>query len=875
MSDRSHRGQDLKPRELEVLQHMSEGLTNREIAQRLHIGVETVRTYAKQIYAKLDVSGRVEASRKAWILGLLEDQKTDQGTLPQTKLKLPIQLTDFVGRQKELADLNTLLARSDVRLITILAPGGMGKTRLAIESASRQLGHYQDGIFFIALQSLEDAGNIVTTIADVLGFAFQADKLEPRQQLLNFLAHKQILLVMDNFEHLLNGIPLVEDILKAAPDVTILTTSREKLNLSAEYVFQLQGLRFPDWETPEDALEYDAVQLLINSAQRIKPDWVITQNNLDSIARICRLTSGMPLGIILAISWLDLLSLEKIAAEIQKNVDFLETEIRDIPDRQRSIRAVFNYTWQRLTPDEQDVFMKLSVFRGGFTHVAVQSIMSYDMRSLHRLVGKALITRTDVDRYTVHELLRQYGAELLSNSEESENIHDAHSQYFLDWLANLEPDIKGKRQQQALNEIARDFENIRGAWIWSIGTQQFSRLDQAGDSLFWYCEMQKRVVDGLELFNQLLDHLPDESDYEVIWSRFTIRKYRWSEHAISNEQLASAKSIVQQHVLLKDMAMCWEVYGEISWALEQKSQRALEYYEKAHQYYQTMGDKHAIADVTNRIGLCHGLLGDLQKGIQLTQQSVQIQRQIGDLHGLGIGLNHLGIWHIALDQYQRGLEFLLENIESGKQIKYPGNLAWAYGMASIVYTWGGELDEAYAFAQRATTLGQDIGFVQSQTLGLSALAFLTIIVDEDYTMGLQMSKEALKLASISNQTLAVFAQMGISLALCGLQQFEKAQIYINRTVDTLRTLKNIPVFGMLASYWCIYCYETNRYQDAVRFLGFVRYGDKVTFTWANHWQLLSQVQEQLQTKLDKATFDTLREEGRQMSLEQVIVKIVG
>ena len=295
---------------------------------------------------------------------------TEDATPPHN---LPPQLTPFVGRKTELSELGKLLADPQPRLVTVVGPGGMGKTRLALEAAAVKLGAFEHGVFFVSLAPIPSAEGIVPTVADALGFSFYEGG-EPRQQLFDYLRRKNLLLVMDNYEHLLEGADLVSDVLRIAPEVKVLVTSRARLNLQGEQLFPLAGLEHPDWETPEDAALYSAVELFLLSARRVRPDFELRGEDLTYLTRICRLVGGMPLGVLLAAGWVDMLSPKRIAAEISRSLDFLETEERDVPARQRSMRAVFDHSRSLLAERDKEVLQGLSVFRGGFTSEAAAAV---------------------------------------------------------------------------------------------------------------------------------------------------------------------------------------------------------------------------------------------------------------------------------------------------------------------------------------------------------------------------------------------------------------------------------------------------------------------------------------------------------------------
>jgi predicted ATPase/DNA-binding CsgD family transcriptional regulator len=517
----------LTRREIEVIELVADGLSNREIADSLVVTVHTVKVHLKNVFAKLEASKRTQAVARARELGLLRDAPTNTAQTIHPPHNLPDQITPFVGRENELAELAKRLSNPETRLITIVAPGGMGKTRLALEMASRFIAieerhvspqtPFTDGIFFVALQPLSDPAQIVPQIASSLDFRFVLDERKPEHQLLDYLSQKQMLLVIDNWEHLLDGVTFVTKILSASPNIKILATSREKLNLSSESIYVLGGLHFPKLE---DTLDYDAVKLLVQSAQRVKPDWEVTQRNLDTVVRVCRLTQGMPLGIVLAASWLDVLTLDRIASEIQKSVDFLKTEMRDIPERQRSIRAVFDWTWQQLRDAEQQVFMRLSVFRGGFIIDAAEVVAGATMRNLQVLVNKAFLVHDNSGRYDVHELLRQYGeTELVKLPEIARKTRDDHAGLFADYLVNYYDRSWGSDPLVDFQGGRVEFDNIMVAWEWAVQNHYDELLLRMVQGMGWLFYNLNRFQEGTELFRRTverIDQITDEKPCEPV-----------------------------------------------------------------------------------------------------------------------------------------------------------------------------------------------------------------------------------------------------------------------------------------------------------------------------------------------------------------------
>ncbi len=430
---------------------------------------------------------------------------------------LPAQLTPFFGRTAEIVELTQYLTNPAARLITIVGPGGMGKTRLALEVAQSMLDlqiqtdstrnqisnikhqKYEDGVYFVALAPLRAPEHIVPAIAEAINLRFQADSRLPKQQLLDYLRHKQLLLVLDNFEHLQAGAELMLELLQECPSLRMLVTAREHLQLSSETLFVLESMALPSAATLPDVLSYSAVQLFVETARRVRPKFTPTTTNAQAIVRICQLVGGMPLGIILAAAWVEVLSPSDIVTELSQGFDFLESELRDLPERQRSMRAVLTQSWQRLTEAERTVFMRLAVFRGGFTHMAAEHVAGASLRMLSSFVNKSLVQCEPNRRYTIHEFLRQYAEAELEAADQTVAILSLHCTYYTDFLHQREPDLKGRRQVAALDEIESNFENVRAAWQWAVAQRSYEAISRALESLYWFCEMRNRFQEGLEL----------------------------------------------------------------------------------------------------------------------------------------------------------------------------------------------------------------------------------------------------------------------------------------------------------------------------------------------------------------------------------------
>lgn len=428
---------------------------------------------------------------------------------------LPIQLTELVGRSVELAEAEQLLTRT--RLLTIMGQGGAGKTRLAIQTAADITADFPDGVFFVSLAEIRSSRDIVQTIVESLGVALSSDE-DVKTQLLTYLTNKCQLLVFDNFEHLIDGASIVTGILQTAPQVKVLVTSRAKLNVTGETVFTLTGLE-TTWASPDEALQTSGVHLFVDAARRARPGFTLAPEDLDPVAEILRLTGGLPLGILLAAAWVDMLPVSEIAAEIAKNLDFLETEMGDIPDRQRSLRAVFEYSWALLSAEERNIFVALSVFRGGFTRGASQAVAGASLRGLSTLANKSLVTPSpETGRYAVHELLRQYGeAELRQDADLSRHADEAHAAFYAALMKeSLALFVRGQTTR-ALTIVEHDIDNVRSAWRHHLSAGDAAGARTFVEGLWFLYEIRGWYPAGISLFGEALEALPaDGEDAEVV-----------------------------------------------------------------------------------------------------------------------------------------------------------------------------------------------------------------------------------------------------------------------------------------------------------------------------------------------------------------------
>jgi predicted ATPase/DNA-binding XRE family transcriptional regulator len=410
------------------LRRKASDLTQAELAKQVHCSVSEIRKIeaserrpspqiARLLAEKLEISSLdrnafIKTARGERSIDWLIDSRpqNNRTAVPRqnpTISNLPVPPNPLIDRKEELEKINRLIETSQCRLLSLIGRGGIGKTRLAIDVATNQRDYFPDGVFFIPLSSISSADEIYLAIAESIDLSlFGSDK--PGKQILDYLAEREMLLVLDNFEHLVCGANIISDIIQYAPSVKILVTSLERLNLEGEWVFELHGLSIPPVGQLSGLESFSSVHFFIQNATRIHIDFKPKAEDLLAIANICRVVDGLPLGIELAAGWVRTLSCTEIAREIETTMDIQSLAGRAAPERHLSLRAILDYTWGLLSDEEQDKLSKLSIFRDGFRRETAEQIAGASLQVLAALADKSLLYRNENGYYRVYELVRRY-----------------------------------------------------------------------------------------------------------------------------------------------------------------------------------------------------------------------------------------------------------------------------------------------------------------------------------------------------------------------------------------------------------------------------------------------------------------------------------
>jgi DNA-binding SARP family transcriptional activator/predicted ATPase len=639
---------------------------------------------------------------------------------------LPVSSTPFIGREQELIDLARLITDPVCRCITLVGPGGIGKTRLALQAAEQHSNEFIHGAAWISLASAGSIEAAITAIAAGTGIAFYGPA-DPKGQLLKSLHDKQILLVLDNAEHLLADGPvrgtiagLMMEILANAPEVKLLVTSRETVQLQEEWLFEVRGLAFPAGEQADRLDEFDAVTLFIQRARRSRPDWVVNEADKTGIMTLCQLVEGMPLAIELAASWVKLLSPVEIAVEIGRSLDILNTHLRDIPDRHRSMRAVFDHSWQVLSPEEKRGLSRLTVFRGGFTRQAAEQVAGAKLPVLASLLSRSLIRRTSAGRYDLHELVRQYAASKLAESPpDLEMAQKQHSLYYLAWLQGKGAELHSTDQKRALAELSAEIDNIRAAWDWSTTRGNVLPMVGATNALWYFYELRSWFTEGEEVTGRTAEAIQalhvEKQDaalqrafmhtMRALCGSFKFRQGR-SEEAY---QLLSPSVAYLRTTSNTTAAICSLAYiGITCWELGRFAE-AKEYLQECRALARENGEHWYEAMTNEFLGILAHDEGEYQPAQQLLNDAMKAFRQIGDPSMTAHVLSYLARTYLVLGEYREAEKLLREGLDLTRAMDYRFGAGLTLDALGQIASMQEHLEEAAGFFSESARLFRDMG----------------------------------------------------------------------------------------------------------------------------------------------------------------------
>ena len=673
-----------------------------------------------------------------------QENKSDDMLIQEQQLRnVPTQLTPFVGRDLGLAEIANYLNSSDTRLLTLLGPGGMGKTRLAIQTILEQATRFEDGAVFVGLAAISpqddiqndsiDNTNIVTTIiqefAKALDISF-VEKESQTEQLINYLRAKEMLIILDNFEHLLNASSLIVEILESCAKVKIIVTSRVALGFQSEWVYEVKGLDVPKLPhksldaLKSDALDlvsdsrdddslielHDAAQLFLRRARRIDANFRLQDGDRYLVSEICHLLGGVPLALELAANWLRVLSMEEIVEDLRNSFDLLETSQTDLPVRHHSMSDIFEQSWSRLSQQEQDALIKLSVFRGGFSKHASDQVTKIPVRTLLSLSNNAMIYRDMNGRFERHPLVYEFSkekAQKLENPDLLQQLQTEHATYYAEFLASKEDLLYSEHEQKTIAEINSELENIRLAWHKLTSTHS-GRGDHSKDllsktlpSFSYFYEANTMSAEGIQMIEEALAVIPKSSStYAYLLS------YKGNFLAILSH-FEKAKQSLNEAWELQEDSEDQKVTAQIALHLAlmyircDEQETAKHYLEICWKYFKDTNDDIGQARVLAAQGKASHFLGEFDQAETHYLQSLKIYRERKYTSGVINTLSQLSRVCLDLGKPETALEYAQEVYSLSKEKKVGTTNRTLLNTLAMLNWQGGDFNQAEIYVKES------------------------------------------------------------------------------------------------------------------------------------------------------------------------------
>jgi predicted ATPase/DNA-binding SARP family transcriptional activator len=628
----------------------------------------------------------------------------------------PRMAAPLIGRDIEIAEILLLLADPSCRILTMSGPGGIGKTSLALavgEKLSAELpAWFAGGVYFVPLAELTNASQLPGAVATAVGLELN-QRRTIASQVEHFLQHKSALLILDNLEHLVEDAVWLHSLISASIHLKCLVTAREPLNWQGEWRYPLEGLAYPQDDVAGG--QFGAVQLFVQAARQVEPGFAYNADNRRDIIHICQLVYGWPLALRMAAAWVRMMSCAAIAAQISTSLDFLTTSMRDVPPRQRSMRAIFDHTWSSLSEAEQRLLCQLAVFRGGFTLAAVQETAAASPLLLRALVDKALVQYDQQSgRYQLHELLRQFALEKAGADPAShDRAQQSHSHYYLRLLRNQGDRLNSTTARPALELIKADVDNVRRAWFWAASRQEHDLLAVSLSRLALFFEraippqeaiaFYRRTVAALEenagdkpvsLIAHVLHYMANRLLFTGQYGEATatLTGAREMAGSLDDVSLASLLSMTQAHVYREQgqyeqalailaealafsqrrnyregIARALHHQGNTLWYMADYEQ-AGQCYEEGRRIYEELGQVEAATTLTGNIGVVQWRLGQHNEALALYEVTLNAVRQVGDIARIALWLGNVALVYVDLCDDERALSYIDEALHLHDQI---------------------------------------------------------------------------------------------------------------------------------------------------------------------------------------------------------------
>ncbi|GAC1347255.1 MAG: LuxR family transcriptional regulator [Ktedonobacteraceae bacterium] len=810
-------------------------------------------------------------------------------TLDTYHHNLPVQLTLLIGREKEVATIQRLLQRQEVRLLTLTGPGGTGKTRLGLQVAAELGDLFSDGVYFVNLAPISDPALVVPTIAQALDLKETGD--QPLLDILKMsLRDKQLLLLLDNFEQVISAAPQVTDLLAACPNLKVMVTSRAVLHVQGEQEFAVPPLAMPDPKHLPDLValsQYEAVALFLARAQAVKPEFQVTNASAPAIAEICVRLDGLPLAIELAAARIKVLPPQALLARLGQRLALLTGGARDAPARQQTLRNTIKWSYDLLNADEQRLFRRLSVFVGGCTLEAGEALcIALDggaeqvLEGVASLLDKSLLQQTEHEggepRFTLLETVREYGLECLHESGEAEVSQRAHALHYLAYAEEAEPHLKGAQQVWWWRRLEQEQENLRAALVWLIGQEEGELALRLSGALWWFWNIRGSWSEGWRWLEAVLQ-LPQAQGRTTRRAKalsgagmVTSLIGHSASRALLEESVAISRELGDKRGLTE--ALGWlglDMYHSTQTGTEVAASRAL--LEESLVLAREVDDPWLLANALRNVGEFMVDHGDYKGACLLLGESVTLYRALKDQQALSRALRELVNATLSEGQVTQAAVLAQENLELARGLDNGPDLTRALYWLAVIRSSQGEAEEAAILLEESLTLARvqgDRSIMANLLLTLGGLA----IYQGDLLRAERCAQESLVLS----RELRSKDRTAIALSLLGDLRRRKGDLTQARAIYTEGALLAAEGDGLQSIGWNLIglakvVADEGQPEHAARLFG-------AAVPWLNPSTVMDPAEradyesavEGVRAQLDEKAFAAAWAEGRSMTPEQAL-----
>ena len=730
-------------------------------------------------------------------------------TLDACPNNLPIQPTPLIGREREVASLGQLLRLIDVRLVTLTGPGGTGKTRLALQEAAELSDLGWRGIYFVDLAPVSDSAQVIPTIASTLGLREERGR-SPLECLKEEIDQNRVLLLLDNFEQVLDAAVQVSDLLVACPQLKILVTSRAVLRVRAEREFAVPTLTLPDSAQMPDLealMQYEAIVLFLQRTQAVAPEFRLTDMNAPVVVEIVRRLDGLPLAIELAAARMKLLSPEALLARLNQPLQVLTSGARDVAARQQTLRNTIAWSYNLLDAQEQELFRRLSDFVGGCTLEGIEVVngalgnaTGLILDSVASLVDKSLLQRREPGkgeepRLAMLETIREYGLELLGASGEMKAVRKAHAVYFMELSerAGLE---RASDSPEWLDRLEQEHDNLRAAMHWSLedmeGCKEIALRLGGALRTFWYS--RGYLSEGLDFLERALvgsDEVEEPMRAAALYAAARLYEVR-GDYDRAEPFLVQSLALYRELGNPARIAYALHLQADIAWRrgiLDMARSLA----EESLAVFRELGDRGAIASLLLHLGALAADQGEYARARDLLEESLAINRELGDKGSIADSLFNLARANFFSGSELGAARVLLEeSLSLFRQLSDKESIGYCLCLLGLLTLEQGDVPTARSLVEQSVALFKERRQAHGMALSTSAMA-MVIAAQGDNAVARALYDAALTEARKAGDKLIIASGLeGLSRVLVALGEYERA-VQLRAAAETLREAIGAPI----------------------------------------------------------------------------------